>query len=101
MSDDENESEETAVYSIISASGLEYDSTETLSDIVFQIHELVHGPKRDLKMLRDLTEDLRLLVAANEDLLASETLGEIDSLDGLPDGWTSEAPEDGDDEESE
>lgn len=89
--DSENEPES---YAIVSAEGIEYQSTETVSDIVFQIHELVHGKKRDLGMLRSLTEDLWSLVAVNDDTMVSDTLDVLD----LPAGWTSEADEEDDGE---
>lgn len=97
--DDENESDETAVYTIVSERGLEYESTETISDIIFQIHGLVHGPKRDLKMLRDLTEDLWSIAAINDEnhITLEDTLGDLDGLEQLPADWKSEAP--GDDDE--
>lgn len=96
MADDENESEETAAYDIQSATGLWHESTDTIADIIYQIHELVHGPKRDLKMLRDLTEDLWSIAAINDEnsIMLEDTLGELDSLDELPAGWTSEADDD-------
>ena len=100
MSDD-SESDESSSYTITSAEGLEYDSTETISDIIFQIHTLVHGPKRDLKMLRSLTEDLWSLAAINDgssadnlDMSVSDSLGTLDGFDQLPAGWTSDADED-------
>ena len=89
--DDENDSDES--YAIVSEQGLEYESTETVADVVEQIHHLVHGPKRDLGMLRSLTEDLRALVVANPELVASDSLGTLDGLNQLPAGWRSEATE--------
>ncbi len=104
MATGDEEGEETAVYTITSAEGLEYDSTETISDIIFQIHGLVHGPKRDLKMLRSLTEDLWSLVVINDGdpdpaLSTDDSLGTIDGLDQLPAGWTSDADETDDESE--
>ena len=67
-SDDENDSDETEsppVYQSVSEQGLEYESTETISDMISQVHELVHGPKRDIGMRRSLTEDLWSLAAIN------------------------------------
>ena len=89
---------ESSSYTITSEQGLESDSTETISDIIFQIHGLVHGPKRDLKMLKSLTEDLWTLAAINDgadnlDMSVSDSLGTLDGLDQLPAGWTSDADE--------
>lgn len=96
MATGDEEGGETESYTITSEQGLDYESTEKLSDIVFQIHTLVHGPKRDLAMIRSLTEDLWSIVAVNDEnsLMLEDTLGDIDSLDQLPAGWTSEADED-------
>ena len=104
MSDDENESEETALYTITSAEGVEYDSTESISDVILQIHGLVHGPKKDLGLLRSLTEDLWSLAAINDGtdgpaLSTTDTFGELDGLDSLPAGWTSDADESDDEAE--
>ena len=100
MATGDEEGEESEVYTITSAEGLEYDSTETISDIIFQIHNLVHGPKRDLALLKSLTEDLWTLAAINDgssadnlDMSVSDSLGTLDSLDQLPAGWTSDANE--------
>ena len=93
MSDDENQAGES--YTIVSETNLEHASTDTLSDLVFQIHELVHGKKRDLDLLRRLTEDIWSLVAINEDAQMSDAL---DGLD-LPDGWSSDIDDEPDDGE--
>ena len=91
MSDSENEEE---VFTITSAEGLEYDSTETIAGLIFQVHHLVHGKKRDLVMLRSLTEDIRSLLSSNEDARVSDTLGDLD----LPAGWSTDAEDEGEDE---
>lgn len=78
--DDENESEETAVYTITSAEGLVYDSTETISDIIFE----------DLLTLAAINDGSS---ADNLDMSVSDSLGTLDGLDQLPAGWTSDANE--------
>lgn len=96
MGDDENETGESTL--IVSANEIEYESDETIADLIGQIFGLVHGKRKDVKLLRAITEDLRELVDSNNEFDAARVDTPLSALD-LPKGWTVEsADDDGEDE---
>ena len=84
MGDDENDSAEEHL--IVSAENVEYEPTATIAETLGLVHGLVHGKKKDLGMLRSLTEDLLALVVRNPGASVDADFSELD----MPPGWTVE-----------
>lgn len=105
-SDDENESGESEPFTITSEQGIEYDSTETLSAMLFQMLETVGKKGRPsaekLSLLRSLLIDANALIAVNtgEGEMGVDVDDELAVFaDDLPAGWSTSIDEDDDESE--
>lgn len=102
MARGDEEGDETEVYTLTSETGLEYDSTETLSDMIFQMHNLAGKRGKisaeNLTMLRQILEDAWSLVSVLGDRLAVNDPLDVHH-DDLPAGWSFEGQDDDDESE--